>query len=306
MNATTRLKSSMKRFDNFKWCSTRPSQSLFTAGFLFLSFLFIFVQRKRSLDPITNLLICKHMKEGKKKNPALSDFLMTLAATTVSIVLTFGTTAIVDHKKKSNAKREMVLMVMYDMRESLTEMEECDSEIREFFDTQVEAVAHPKEFEEYYGQLAVHIPILSYTTTTETIFRSNVETIQTIGNILFVETVSSFYDLRERYNREVAGVFAEQAQKAIGGYGSLYVFEADLYPFTSSAYIRNMKEALEQCKLMMKVTDKDLDVFSIQQKKIREAAKGKDTYDTNAAIDERLQRRYRMQQAREEGRKELQ
>ena len=35
------------------------------------------------------------MKEGKKKNPALSDFLMTLAATTVSIVLTFGTTAIV-------------------------------------------------------------------------------------------------------------------------------------------------------------------------------------------------------------------
>ena len=104
----------------------------------------------------------------------------------------------------------------------------------------------------------------------------------------------------------MAGVFAEQAQKAIGGYGSLYVFEADLYPFTSSAYIRNMKEALEQCKLMMKVTDKDLDVFSIQQQKIREAAKGKDTYDTGAAIDERLQRRYRMQQAREEGRKELQ
>lgn len=36
------------------------------------------------------------------KNFSMKDFLMTLAATTVSIVLTFGTTAIVDRNKKSN------------------------------------------------------------------------------------------------------------------------------------------------------------------------------------------------------------
>ena len=33
MNATTRLKSSMKRFDNFKWCSTK-TQSSHMAGLL--------------------------------------------------------------------------------------------------------------------------------------------------------------------------------------------------------------------------------------------------------------------------------
>lgn len=241
----------------------------------------------------------------RNKHPALSKFLMTLAATTVSIVLTFGTTAIVDRKKQNAEKREMVLMIMYDMRESLNEIKQCDNDIKAFFDTQVEAVAQPKSFGTYYGKLAVYIPVLTYSTTAETIFRSNVETLQTIGNILFVETVSSFYDSRERYKNEVAGVFAREAQKALDSYGSLQDFESDIYPFYSSALVRMMQGDFEQCKLIMKVTDKDLDVFSKQQQKVREAAKGKDSYDTNTAIEERLERRSRLQQAREEGLKNL-
>lgn len=51
------------------------------------------------------------------------NFLLTLAATTVSIVLTFGTSAIIDHKKKNAAKREMVLMIMYDMKEAISDIE---------------------------------------------------------------------------------------------------------------------------------------------------------------------------------------
>ena len=46
-------------------------------------------------------------------------FMIPLAATTVSIVLTFGTTAIIDRKKQNAEKREMVMMIMYDLRESL-------------------------------------------------------------------------------------------------------------------------------------------------------------------------------------------
>ena len=75
--------------------------------------------------------------------------------------------------------------------------------------------------------------------------------------------------------------------------------------FNTDEIIRLMKENFEQCKLMMNVTDKDLDVFSIQQQKTLEAAKGKDTYDASAALDERMQRRDRLQQAREAGRKAL-
>lgn len=247
------------------------------------------------------------MKEGTKKHPALREFLMTLAATTVSIILTFGTTAIIDRKKQNAAKREMVLMIMYDMRESLKELEQCDHEIKAFFDTQVEAVAHPKSFDaRKYGELAVHIPVLDFTTTTETIFRSNVETIQTIGNILFVETVSSFYDMRRRYKDEIADQFVEAAQKAIEDYDHLRDFDSDLYPFSSEAHLRWMQGDLEQCKLMMKVTDKDLDVFSTQQQKLLEATKGKETFDPAVALRERMERKDRLQQAQEEGLKEIQ
>ena len=40
-----------------------------------------------------------------KLNPTAKEFLMTLAATTISIVLTFGTNSIVDRKKQNAAKR---------------------------------------------------------------------------------------------------------------------------------------------------------------------------------------------------------
>ena len=241
-----------------------------------------------------------------KKNPALSKFLMTLAATTVSIVLTFGTTAIIDRKKKNDAKREMVLMIMYDMRESLKEIEQCGKSIETFVDTQVEAVAHPREFNDYYATLVLNIPILSYATTTETIFRSNVETIQTIGNILFVESVSSFYDMRERYKRDVADAFSEAASKAVAGYERLRDFESDFYPFSSKAYLRSLKESFEQCKLMMKVKDKELEVFSMQKQKILDATGEDNSYDSAEALRERQQRKNRLQQAREAGERELQ
>ena len=59
----------------------------------------------------------------------LNRFLMSLAATTVSIVLTFGTTVILDRKKQKEEKREMVMMVMYDMYNSLKSIEKADSTI---------------------------------------------------------------------------------------------------------------------------------------------------------------------------------
>ena len=49
--------------------------------------------------------------KGIRKLSTGKKFLMSLLATTVSIVLTFGTTAIIDRKKQRAEKREMVLIV---------------------------------------------------------------------------------------------------------------------------------------------------------------------------------------------------
>ena len=233
-------------------------------------------------------------------------FLMTLAATTVSIVLTFGTTAIIDRKKQNAEKREMVMMIMYDMRETLKSVQRCDDQMNAFFEAQLEAVAHPEKFDASYAVLALNIPDLQYTTTTENIFRTNIETIRTIGNLLFVETVSSFYDERARYLNDVVGDFQQRANNALLSYESLSEFDSSVIPTLSQALLWKMNGEYAQCKLMMKVTDKELDVFSVQRQMLREATGADKPVGEGGQIGLSIQnKREQLKQAREEGRKEL-
>ena len=232
---------------------------------------------------------------------SLKRFLMTLGATTISIVLTFGTTAIIDRKKRNAEKREMVMMIMYDMRESLKELSRVDEDLKAFFESHMDLVAHPESFDKSYIILATHYPSLDYTSTTESIFRSNIETIRTIGNILFVETVSSFYDSREKYKSIVVDSFQKKLEEAISNYESLRDFNSDAYPFYSGSIIRMMTLDFEQCKLMMKVSDNELEAFSLQQQKLEESVKGNIAHSTEKLSEEWDDRRARLQQALQEG-----
>lgn len=239
----------------------------------------------------------------KTKSKIFQEFLLTLAATTVSIILTFGTTAIIDRKKQRAEKREMVMMIMYDMRETLAEFQRSDEGMNHFFEAQVDVIAHPEKLAGSYSNLALGLPMPAYTTTTENIFRSNIETIQTIGNILFVETVSSFYDLRSRYKSEVMDRFMEEASDAISDIEGLRDLETPGYLFTSGLYLNALSRDFEQCKLMMKVSDKDLEVFDRQQQKLREAAGVNTLEETEKASMKVVQQRTELNQAREAGRR---
>ena len=242
--------------------------------------------------------------KGLKELSAGKRFLMSLLATTVSIVLTFGTTAIVDRKKQKAEKREMVLMVMYDMRESLQECEQCQENMAAFCDLQVDLVAHPEKFSSSATNLLVNIPVLHYTTTTENIFKSNIETISTIGNILFVETVSNFYVFRDRYKNDVADAF--QGYTSIQNYEGLSEFDAPYYAYMGGMYYQIMKQDFEECMALMKVSEEDLDVFSKERKRVEESILGESLSEkTGKLIEERHQRDAALQKARVEGRKAL-
>ena len=245
------------------------------------------------------------MKEFKRLS-TWKKFLMSLLATTVSIVLTFGTTAIIDRKKQNAEKREMVLMVMYDMRESLKECEQCQDNLKAFCDVQVDLVAHPEKFSGGFVQLMVHVPFLTYTTTTENIFKSNIETIRTIGNILFVETVSAFYSIREQYKSEVVEKFQQEGDSAIRSYEGLSAFNAPSSAYMGELYFQAMKRDFEECKILMKVSEEDLDVFSKDRKRVEESIHGASRAEvTGKVVDEHHQREADLQRAREEGRKAL-
>lgn len=243
--------------------------------------------------------------KAERKSSSWKSFLLTLAATTFSIVLTFGTSAVIEHRKLNAEKREMVLMIMYDMRETLKEVEQIDADLKDFFEVQVDLVAHPDKLDQRYVELATKVPVAQYTTTTETIFRSNIETIRTIGNILFVGAVSSFYDSRERYKTIVVGDFLSQSDQALFDGKALGNLNTPNFIFYSEAFFRSMKVDFDNCKQLMKVTDDDLEVFSRQKEKLMEATRSKIAEDVQETSSDRNVRSTRLQQAREEGAKQL-
>ena len=49
------------------------------------------------------------------------DFLMTIIATTLSIVLTFGTAALVDRNKEANSRRQMAMSILDAYKQEMLE-----------------------------------------------------------------------------------------------------------------------------------------------------------------------------------------
>ena len=78
---------------------------------------------------------------------SMKQFLLSLFATSVSIALTFGTAAIIDYKAKQKAKREIVMMVMYDMYNSLQSIQKADSTIQQAMDMQLQIAEDSSKFE---------------------------------------------------------------------------------------------------------------------------------------------------------------
>ena len=135
---------------------------------------------------------------------SMKQFLLSLLATTVSIALTFGVAAIIDYNKKKNDKHEIVMMVMYDMYNSLKSIEKADSMIHQAMNVQLQIAEDTTLYEQFRYQLIARLlPRAEYTETTEHIFSSSIETINTVGNVLFAENVANFYSYRKSYKEKI-------------------------------------------------------------------------------------------------------
>ena len=175
-----------------------------------------------------------------------------------------------------------------------------------FCDLQVDLVAHPEKFYASVTDLLVNVPVLHYTTTTENIFKSNIETLRTIGNILFVESVSTFYEYRDKYKNDVVDQYLLEGDRSIQNYGGLSKFDAPYYAYMGGMYYNILKQHFEECMALMKVSEEDLDVFSKERKRVEESILGESLSEkTGKLIEERHQRDAALQNAREEGRKAL-
>jgi len=226
--------------------------------------------------------------------------LLSIVATTISIVLTFGTAIWLEKGKKEEAKREMVMMILYDLTGSIEQAEQADSMLRECFEQQVAVAENPKLLEQnpFIFTLLLARCSVSYTETVEHIFSSNIETINTLGNVLFAENVSNLYRLRREYQQQVCQQLAHDVE-TLGGckdYSQVMAIDfAGQYILISGMLLNEMKEKLAQCQQMMDVSNTQLEAYRQKRQDMMETSASD---SISKALLEEMNRNYqRLQEA---------
>ena len=232
----------------------------------------------------------KSLKTGSGM-ASMKQFLLSIVATSISIALTFGTAAFLDNKKKQSEKREIVMMVMYDMYNSLKSIEKADSTIHQAMDAQRQIAEDTTKFEQLRYQLIARLlPRAEYTETTERIFSSSIETINTVGNVLFTENVAEFYQNRQIYKTSVCDSLINEFSHTtpFSTLKGTLDFNYLVYAITSSDILRDIQSLYVQCKQMMEVSDEEIETYRKQREQIDKGMSESDEA-TDSIINEIIQ-----------------
>lgn len=211
-------------------------------------------------------------KLGKKPNVKrnwVKELLLSILATSISIVLTFGTAYLIEHHQKVASQRQMAMMIIHDIDESIRQMEKADSIIRKFSDLQV--VILEGKYNRFLNFARVELiqcdpTEVKFAETTERIFTTNVDTWSTIGKVDFIDNVSSCYIDRRDYQTRIIDAFHKQIKPSEGldllPLDDLLYIEADYFVAESREIINRMKTANELNKQIMGISEKDLEEFT--------------------------------------------
>ena len=212
---------------------------------------------------------------------SLKQFLLSILATTVSIALTFGTAAIIDSNKKEKEKREIVMMVMYDMHNSLQSVEKADSMFRQFMRVKRKIAEDTTKFDALRFQLANLLPKAEYTETIENIFSSSIETINTVGNVIFTEKVAEFYQKRNHYKTTICDSISKRLaiDHPFTTANRFLDFSISFEALMTAAILESMHQQYLQCKQMMDISDEEIDAYRRQRQQIEQHTTGEDAAD---------------------------
>ncbi len=241
------------------------------------------------------------MKE--KPSSGTKQFLLTLLATTFSIILTFGTSAIIDRRHKEAAKKEMVMMIIYDFDKTIEQVQYVDSVFRQAFKAQQDAILHPEHFNSYYSTFmtSVQLTYTEFSETTEMVFSSNIETFNTLGNVNFIHEVSAFYNLRRFYQENVMDEFKNE----VYGSGIAQSLENLIKVSFPDHYINNLnclinlKKIRNRCVQMMRVSEEELKEFSRLRSVVEDEVSEEDERIHEQAVQEFIEAEKALIEARE-------
>lgn len=237
----------------------------------------------------------------KTKGGILKEMLMTVIATSISIVLTFGTAAWLENRQKQQNGRQMAMMVIHDMDANIgifCDAAKAEMERSAIMDyamqkmDQLESIPEDtlmKVWDAITGRVAYIID-----DSKERIFNSSQETWKTIDNPMFIDLVQEFYTKRRTYQEVFKNDRAFQPPISEEEGYALSLESPEFYrPYNLSALKKllvdprvkfyqmmaySRKRYLEdcagdwqrisdQCKFIMGITDEELKVYIDKQKK---------------------------------------
>ena len=211
----------------------------------------------------------KFGKKMRTKKYWLKELLLTILATSISIVLTFGTANLIESHHKKKAQRKMAMMVIHDIDESIKQMQVVDSLLRGLRDMQFEILEgrYDETLDVAGIMMANYDPsYVKFAETTQRIFTSNVDTWSTIGKVDFIDNVSGCYILREEYQQEIINELHElmkvKDDSDLPKVDDLLAIRAEYFVACSSGLINEIKAANELNKRIMGISDKDYAKFN--------------------------------------------
>ena len=150
-----------------------------------------------------------------EKKSWVKDLLVAFAATTLSIILTFGTTGVINRVKQKQERKLTALMVMSSIEQFARDLEENEEDTAYRDSIAAWLLSLPFEDRAALGEeqlevayrTAVNLSNINHDRTSETIFTSHIDTWKNMGNFKFIDNVGwcfSYMNLiEETYNKTV-------------------------------------------------------------------------------------------------------
>ncbi len=150
---------------------------------------------------------------GKNKfNGTVKELLLTIIATTISIVLTFGTSAWLENKKQEQARRMLAMTIINDIDQSLTvirnrlSIEERGYAVTNYLQHNIdrlESIPDDTLFIFFNYITSAHFNIdEEFKKTNENIFNSSQESWRTLNDRKFLNNVMTFYNARNMLEKQ--------------------------------------------------------------------------------------------------------
>ena len=158
----------------------------------------------------------KFWKSGGKGGSTVREMILSIVATTISIVLTFGTAAYLEHKQSQENRRQIALMVICDLYDFASMMESTDSTILTVWKNDIlELQAMPRdsiikltpEEEQKYWNAFMQGAMLPHDKTAERLFTSDFSNWRDVGHFRFLKAVGHYYsmiaDIEKNFNVQI-------------------------------------------------------------------------------------------------------